>query len=95
MTAEQRQSALTDALATLQQNPEALPWPDRRQLPGRLGQALKAGNGQDGLLPLINLLAEDPKPEVRPKTPSRRSARALPTCCRPWPTMPSRRWPHA
>jgi len=65
VTAEQRQSALTDALATLQQNPEALPWPDRRQLPGRLGQALKAGNGQDGLLPLINLLAEDPKPEVR------------------------------
>lgn len=65
MTAEQRQSALTGALATLQQNREALPWPDRRQLTGLLGQALKAGNGQDGLLPLVNLLAEDPKPEVR------------------------------
>lgn len=65
MTAEQRQSALTGALATLQQNREALPWPDRRQLADLLGQALRTGNGQDGLLPLVNLLAEDPKPEVR------------------------------
>lgn len=65
MTAEQRQSTLTAALATLQQDRDAIAWPERRQLAVMLGEALRAGNGQGELLSLVHLLAQDAKPEVR------------------------------
>lgn len=65
MTAEQRQSTLTAALATLQQDRDAISWPERRQLAAALGQSLRAGNGRESLMPLIHLLADDAKPEVR------------------------------
>lgn len=65
MTADAQQATLGQTLAALQQNREALPWPERRQLAASLGQTLEAGDGHEAVLPLVHLLATDAKPEVR------------------------------
>lgn len=65
MTAAACTPDFTQAMARLRQDREAIPWPQRRQLAAALGQSLRAGNGRESLMPLIHLLADDAKPEVR------------------------------
>lgn len=54
-----------EAFARLRQNPEALPWPDRRELAQRMCDHLESGEPPETVLPLVRVLADDPKGEVR------------------------------
>lgn len=54
-----------EAFARLRKDPEALPWPKRRELAQRLGDHLESGEPPETFLPLVRILADDPKGEVR------------------------------
>lgn len=53
------------ALDALRASPEALPWPERRDLARSLGERLRDEHPPPWLGPLAAALAADPKPEVR------------------------------
>jgi len=53
------------AAALLQENPEHIAWPERVKLVKRIAAMLAAKESPDSLLPILMLLAEDPKWEVR------------------------------
>jgi len=63
-----RAGSLSDpaaALDALRASPEALPWPERRELARSLGERLRDEHPPPWLGPLAEVLAADPKPEVR------------------------------
>lgn len=59
------QPDLADALARLRAEATALPWPERREIVRRLHDLLGAPAPPAVALPLLQLLADDPQPEVR------------------------------
>ncbi len=59
------QADLADVLARLRADATALPWPDRREIARRLHGLLDSPTPPVVALPLLQLLADDPKPEVR------------------------------
>ena len=59
------QPDLADALTRLRGDPNALSWPDRRDLVRRLQEVLNSSHPRVAAIPLLQLLAEDPKAEVR------------------------------
>lgn len=68
MADEARQAALADALARLRTDREAIPWPERCQIANTLIEVFKEGGIVDRgtvLVPLLDLLTEDLKWEVR------------------------------
>jgi len=68
MADEARQAVLADALARLRTDREAIPWPERCQIASTLIEVFKEGGIVDRgtvLVPLLDLLTEDPKWEVR------------------------------
>ncbi len=56
---------LTEALARLRDNREAVDWPQRRQIVARIAGPLSEGQAQEPFRGLLLLLADDPKWEVR------------------------------
>lgn len=56
---------LTEALSALRADRDAIPWPQRRQIVGRIAAPLAEGMAGDPFRSLLLLLAEDPKWEVR------------------------------
>lgn len=56
---------LTEALARLRNNREAMDWPQRRQIVARIVGPLSEGQAQEPFRGLLLLLADDPKWEVR------------------------------
>jgi len=56
---------LTDALARLRENREAVDWPQRRQIVARIAGPLSEGQAAEPFRSLLLLLADDPKWEVR------------------------------
>jgi len=53
------------ALAELRASPGALPWPERRRLARSIAEHLRGEKPAPLLLPLVEILATDSKPEVR------------------------------
>lgn len=63
-----RTSSISDPaadLAALQAQPEALPWPERRELARSLADHLRSGESPPWVVPMAEVLVDDPKPEVR------------------------------
>jgi signal transduction histidine kinase len=56
---------LSELLPWLEADREALPWPERREVVRRLAEELAAASPSESQRKLVNLLAEDPKWEVR------------------------------
>lgn len=56
---------LAAALEALEDDPNAIPWPDRRELARSLGELLTKREEMDVVISLARLLADDPKWEVR------------------------------
>lgn len=63
-----RTSSISDPLAdlaALQAQPDAVPWPERRELARALAVHLRSGELPHWVVPMAEVLARDPKPEVR------------------------------
>lgn len=63
-----RTSSISDPvadLAALKAQREALPWPARRELARSLSDHLRSGESPPWVAPMAEVLASDPKPEVR------------------------------
>ncbi len=56
---------LTEALAKLRANPDAIPWPERRHIVKQIAGPLAEGMAGDPFRALLLLMADDPKWEVR------------------------------
>lgn len=63
-----RTSSISDPaadLAALKAQPEALPWPERRELARALADYLRSRESPPWVVPMAEVLVADPKPEVR------------------------------
>lgn len=65
MRAAREHPELADALARLRADPNTIPWPARRELVSLVRDALAAPTPPTVAVPLLQLLAEDAKAEVR------------------------------
>jgi signal transduction histidine kinase len=65
MAEGQRQPQFSDLLVRLQDNAEAIPWPERRELAKAVCESIKAEGINETTLGLMFQLADDPKWEVR------------------------------
>ena len=58
-------SELAETAARLRENRQAMPWHERRELAQLLAPALSEINSHAQLADMLDVLAADPKPEVR------------------------------